>query len=53
MPLILASAIIGGIGSFFGLMGWGYPAGLFGASLGASVSAGLAGLLLALKRNRN
>ncbi|WP_156467826.1 hypothetical protein [Methylobacterium sp. Leaf91] len=51
MPLILASAIIGGIVSFFGLLEWGGLAALVGASLGASVSAGLAGALLALKRN--
>ncbi len=53
MPVILAGAIIGGIVSFFGLLEWGALAALFGASLGASVFAGLAGALLALKRSRH
>jgi uncharacterized protein (DUF2062 family) len=52
MPVILAGAAIGGTASFFWFLGWGALAALLGASLGASVFAGLAGLLLALKRSR-
>jgi hypothetical protein len=50
MIVLLAAALVGGVGSFVALWSYGALAAVVGAQLGASALAAMAGLLLAARR---
>jgi hypothetical protein len=53
MILIVGAAILGGIGSFVLLLGYGLPIAVMGAPLGGSLAGGIAGFGLACLRLRH